>query len=138
MMRTIVDPLINSVHRLREALDTEEDVVSERLGELADTIKDQVGGTDQKKEKVGEINADFQNVPVVERRTEQMREKFIQLGEQIHQLRADFRRSDEIGPHDGSRLRAKAEQIANEVEAIRVADDKYVLDTVNSNPGSGE
>ena len=138
MTQTSVDPLVNSVHRLRDSLQGEENDVSERLGELADAIKDQVGDTDQMKKNVGEINTDFQNIPVVERRSEQMRAKLIQLGEQIHQLRADFRRTGEIGPQDGSRLRAKAEQIANEVEAIRVADDKYMLDTVNSNPGSGE
>lgn len=138
MMQTNVDPLLDASHRLREAAKSDVDSLHDGLGRLAEVISEQVGSSEQKKAKVGEINSDFQNVPAVERRTEGMRSRLIQIGEQIHQLRADLRRQGEIGPQDTDRLRTKASKIADEVEQIRIEDDKYVLDTVNSNPGAGE
>lgn len=109
------------------------DAVHAALGAVADAIQGKVQTTEQSLADVGDINPDFQNAPATERKIEASRAELIRLGEQVHQLRADLRQTGDAPP-----LRIWAQKIADAIEKAQHAQDAFVLDTVNSNPGSGE
>ncbi len=140
------DPLFALMHRLREALaadfrDRESrwaDAVHKVLGELAAEIQEEVRAAEQSKDMVGGINPDFQSSPNTERHVETTRGQMIQLGERVHQLRADIRLACEHPTFEVIPVRLRGEEIATGIENVRQADDKFLLDTFNSNPGAGD
>ena len=90
------------------------------------------------RESLGDINPDFVNTPTMERHTEMTRERFIKLGETIHQLRAEIHQLRPTRPYDVPELRLRGEKIVIAVEEVRKNDEKFLIDTGNSNPGAGE
>jgi hypothetical protein len=140
------DLLVASMHGLRQALAADyrdrdswwADAVHIALGQAAAAIQEEVQAVEQSMANVGDINPDFQNAPAAERHVQATREQFIRLGEKVHQLRAYIRQAGENHLLDPAQLRLRGQEIADAIEKVRKADEKFLLDTVNSNPGAGE
>jgi hypothetical protein len=140
------DKLIASANKLRRTLAAEsrdgnqawaENVFS-ALGETASAVQEEVRTAEQSKESVGELNPDFEPMPVTERHVDSMRKQMIQLGEQLHQLRADLKQARDGKTVDTAPWRERGQQIADAIEKLRRDDDGYVLEKLNSNPGAGD
>ena len=146
MTQVIHDQILESVIVLREALahDGSEDVpswaqdVHHALGQLVNAVSDSVRGAEQTAAKLGDINPDVQNTAATDRHVENARAKMIKLGEKAHELRAEIRQTPPRRTLDMIQMRLRGEQLAAAIEKVRKADDKFFLDTMNSNPGAGE
>ena len=140
------DPLFASMHGLRQALAADyrdrdswwADAVHIALGQVAAAIQGEVQAVEQSLANIGDINPDFQNAPAAERHIQATREQFIRLGEMVHQLRADIRQTGKNNLLDCAQLRLRGQEIANTIEKVRKADERFLLDTINTNPGAGE
>jgi hypothetical protein len=53
-------------------------------------------------------------------------------------LRADIRQAGEKHLLDPAQLHLRGQDIANTIEKVRKADERFLLDTINTNPGAGE
>ena len=145
MIETKIDPVFAAVQKLRRVLGRDPqanahwlDAIHERIGQLSDAIKEQVHSTEHVKAEMGQINPDFQHAPGTERHDDCVREQLIQLNERLHQLRADLRNAKSTQTQDLFELRSRIEELVEEIEHVRKEDDKFILDTVNSNPGAGD
>lgn len=146
MSEVKLDPVLSATKQLREFLESPQKAdasawaedVRKSLGQLATAIQSEVQRSEGVRRDVGEINPDLQNSPTTERHIETSRVQFIQLGEKIHQLRADMNQPGEVKRMDTASVRRRATEIIVDAEATRKADDTFLLDAVNSNPGSGE
>jgi hypothetical protein len=140
------DRLLASVNTLRHALSAEGsadgrqwgEAVHGALGRVIDAIADEVHAAEQSLKDLGEINPDFQNSPVADRHVTATRDQLIRLREQVHQLRSEIRQLLEMHPLDLVQVRLRGEEIAAAIEKVRAANDKFLLATVNTNPGAGE
>ncbi len=108
------------------------------LGELATAIQDEVQGSEKSMKIVGEINPDFRDAPVTDRHIQANREQLIQLGEQVHQLRADLRSAEERGVFDVDQIRRRCGEIHDALESVRHEDNDFLQNTLNTNLGAGE
>src|SRR4051812_42173068 len=111
MAETKMDPVDAAVQKLRGVLSNRQrgsdrwfDSLHERLGQLCDATTREVHVAEQAKKDVGEINPNFQNVPIMDRHTEGVRAQMIKMNERAHQLRADVRRAREAGEVNGDSL----------------------------------
>jgi hypothetical protein len=146
MSQANLDRLFTSVRDLRHALAEESlsnaqrwaDAVHRALGDMADAIQDAIERAERTMANLGDINPDFQNAPVTERHVALTRDKWIELGEKVHALRAEIRHQPPRQPLDLVKLRLRAAEIADAVAKVREADDRFLLDTFNSNLGAGE
>jgi hypothetical protein len=140
------DPLIAANCKLRQCLAEDfhgnetgwSECVHDALAQVAAAIQDQVRDSEQSLKTVGDINPDFQ-APFAERHVEWARDRLIQLGERVHQLRADLRNAAETSlPLDQIQMRLRGQEIADGIDDVRHEDDKFLLDAVTSNPGAGD
>jgi hypothetical protein len=112
--------------------------VHSALGQLASAIQDEVQAVEKSMKMVGDINPDFQNAPVAERHTQTRRDQLIQLGEQVHRLRADIRTESEWLVIDVAQICKRADVIHDALEQVRLEDDDFLQTTLNTNLGAGE
>jgi hypothetical protein len=146
MNRTQADPIFAATTSLRQKLAADADsadsrwvdVLHDGLAKMSDAIQKELHAAERSREQLGEVNRDFQNVPVTDRMLEATRSKLIQIGEQVHQFRADLRNIGNVQPLDVVQLRLRCEDILDKVEEVRHEDDRMMLEAVNSNPGAGE
>ena len=146
MSRVQTDPIFAATKLLRQKLaDAPEesdsrwmDKVHDGLARLSDAIQAEIHSAERSREELGDINPDFQNVPGTERRLEKTRKQFIQLGEQVHQLRADLRDMGNVQPLDVIQMRLRCEELLSQTEKVSRDDDRVMLEAANSNPGAGE
>jgi hypothetical protein len=138
------DALLTSVKQLRDTLASESrddpwaDAVHFALGRVAAAIQAEVQTSERARANVGEINPDFRDSPNAARHVNDMREHWIQLGEQVHQLRAGLRSARDEQRLDAHLLRADCEALAQAIEKVRRTESEFLLNTLNSNPGAGE
>jgi len=134
--------LLSLVNELRGAVargpDHWLDATYDALGRVADAVHGAVGVVEDTSDRLGDINRDFQNVPVTQRHVETTRKRMIQLGEEAHQLRAEIRQAPGLPPLDVVQLRLRVEEVAGLIEKVEKDDEKFMLETANSNPGAGE
>jgi hypothetical protein len=146
MNRTQTDPVYAAITFVRQKLALDSScadaswmiALHDGLAKLSEAIQQELHIAERAREELGDINPDFQNVPGTERMLETTRSRLIRLGEQVHQLRADLRNPDNVQPLDIVQMRLRCEEILDRIEAVRHADDRMVLEAVNSNPGAGE
>lgn len=103
------------------------------LGRVAAAIQQDVQAAEQEVKHIGSVNEDFKDAPVTQRRVEATRADLIELGERIHQLRADTRAGNSV-----DELRRRGDDLVKRLEAVRHAKNEILLETLNSNPGAGE
>jgi hypothetical protein len=140
------DPVVECLHGLHLALATDHtndesswaDDVYTALGQVADAIQDEVHEAEQTLDAVAELNPDFQNMPGTERHVDESRTRMIQLAEKIHQLRADIRQGLATATLALPAWQQRSLEIGAAIEKLRRQDTKFVLDTLNTNPGAGE
>lgn len=139
------DPLMAANDKLRQCLAANfqgnenewTKCVHDALAKVAAAIQVEVGGSEQELQLVGEINPDFKS-PVAERHVEATRERMIQLGERVHQLRAEIRQAEDRLPLDLIHVRLRGEELVNALNEVRKADNEFLLDASTSNPGAGD
>jgi hypothetical protein len=144
-MSNSADALTMAMKHIRQCLASDHenqddpwlDELHDMLGNLAAAIQYEVQSAEQAQRAIGEINPDFADAPTTEHHIETMREQFIRAGEIVHQLRADIRNIS--GPaSDRSSLSTRTEELLHELEKVRETDNRFLLETLNSNPGAGE
>ena len=140
------DPLVECLHGLHLALATDhtngesiwaEDVFT-ALGQVAAAVQDEVHEAEQTLDAVAELNPDFQNMQGTERHVHESRTRLIQLAERIHQLRADIRQGLATATLALPAWQQRSLEICVAIENLHHQDTKFVLDTLNTNPGAGE
>jgi len=140
------DPLFAAMDEFQRALFAEPagrdllwaDAVHTALGGLAEAVQVDLQTAEREPKLVGDVNPDFQNAPVVERHAETIRVQLIELGENIHQLRAEIRGEREHGFVNTTYLRLLGEKIRSSVEKVRQVDDAFLVMAFNTNLGAGE
>ena len=146
MNRAQADPIFAATMSMRKKLagdlsDADArwfDALHDGLAKMSDAIQHELHAAERSREDLGAINRDFESMPGTERMLEATRTQLIQLGEQVHQLRADLRNLGNVQPLDVVQIRLRCEEILDKADAVRHADDKMMLEAVNSNPGAGE
>jgi hypothetical protein len=136
-----LDPLIAALGEVRAALDADDrrretqwtDNVHAALGKMAAAIQHEVQGAEKSMDTIGAINPDFHHAPGTERQIQTARAELIQLGERVHQMRADLRKG-----LDAAEVRRTGEVLATAVEKARRAESELLFATLNSNPGAGD
>jgi hypothetical protein len=139
-------PLVATCQELERALDAEDrkrhaawaDDVHFLLGQLAAMIQEDVRAAEKNLEAIDAINPDFQNAPVTERHNLARRAQLIDLGEKIHQLRAELRCVRANQAFDLNQMRRRGKEICATVEKINHASIDFLQTTLNTNPGAGE
>jgi hypothetical protein len=140
------DPLVAATEELQRALNADArarssqwaDDVHAALEVLAAAIQEEVQAAEKSTAMVGNINPDFQNAPGTERHVQTTREQLINLGERVHQLRADLRHAGGHHALDLAQMRPRGQELLDAIAKLRHAMDEYLMKTLNTNPGAGE
>jgi len=146
MIEMNVDPLGPALDELCNAMSAEPDEQTSRwsesvyasLGEVVAAIHEELEIPLHTVTVVGEVNSDLQNVPGTERHAETARAHLIGLAEEIHLMRARILQALGMGVQEVSQWRRQVREIIVAVEGVRREEDRFVLDSINSDLGSGE
>src|SRR5262249_15280416 len=136
----------SSIDGLHKALSSEPrgqsshwaEAVYTALEQIAAAINAEVGDAKEIATEVGDINPALQHAPSTERNAEKARDQLIELGEQVHLLRASIRQGLETKLQDVSQWRLQAQEIIAALQEVRKQEEKLVLSSINTDVGAGE